>query len=125
MLIEISSNEEVKKEIVPILEGKGYEYFWRPSIGDEPPFYAWFIKRNREGRRTHHLHMVEKDSPLWDRIYFRDYLRLFSDEAREYAKLKSDLAKELTTNRISYTLAKSDFIKDITEKAKKYFKLNC
>ena len=28
-------------------KAQGYDYFWRPSCGDDqPPFYAWFIKRD-------------------------------------------------------------------------------
>ena len=43
MLVEVSSLEETKLKIVPILEAQGYDYFWRPSETDGPPFYAWFI----------------------------------------------------------------------------------
>jgi GrpB-like predicted nucleotidyltransferase (UPF0157 family) len=49
----------------------------RPTHGDDgPPYYAWFIKRDRvTGRRTHHIHMVERDfTEHWDRLLFRDYL---------------------------------------------------
>jgi len=78
IMVEVASLEETKEHIVPILETEGYEYFWRPAFGDDvPPYYAWFIKRNFKGERTHHIHMVEADSELWDRLYFRDYLRQF------------------------------------------------
>jgi len=60
MLVEVTSLEEVNQRVVPILESKGYDYFWRPTWGDDvPPWYAWFIRRNAEGVRTHHIHMVE------------------------------------------------------------------
>ena len=55
MLVEVTSLEETRQRIAPVLEAQGYDYFWRPSWGDDvPPFYAWFIKRgNREtGRIT-------------------------------------------------------------------------
>src|SRR2546426_7593765 len=46
MLVEVTSLEEAKQRIVPILEAQGYDYFWRPTWGDDvPPWYAWFIKR--------------------------------------------------------------------------------
>jgi GrpB-like predicted nucleotidyltransferase (UPF0157 family) len=49
ILVEVTSLEETKKQIVPILEAEGYEYFWRPAFGDDqPPFYAWFIEHNSE-----------------------------------------------------------------------------
>lgn len=121
MLVEVSSLKEVKKEVVPALTAEGYDYFWRPTIGNEPPYYAWFIKRDSKGKRTHHIHMVEADSELWDRIYFRDYLRQYPQEAKSYEKLKIDLSKRYQNDRVSYTKAKTDFITSITEKAKKYY----
>ena len=61
MLVEVTGQEATKARIVPVLESQGYDYFWRPTWGDgTPPFYAWFIKRNRSsGKRTHHIHVVE------------------------------------------------------------------
>ncbi|MDD5567361.1 MAG: GrpB family protein [Patescibacteria group bacterium] len=121
ILVEVASLEETKKQIVPILIAEGYEYFWRPAIGDQPPYYAWFIKRGAQGQRTHHIHMVESDSELWDRLYFRDYLRQFPEEARRYDELKRDLSNKYSRDRVKYTVAKSDYIQTVTEKAKKYY----
>jgi len=121
MLVEVSSLDETRKKIVPILEEKGYEYFWRPTIGNEPPYYAWFIKRNAKGKRTHHIHMVESDSELWDRLYFRDYLIEFPNKAREYSDLKEELSKKYLNDRIAYTKSKTKFILATTEEAKKYY----
>ena len=48
-------------QIVPALEADGYDYLWRPTSGDDtPPFYAWFIKRNPQGQRTHHIALPAK-----------------------------------------------------------------
>lgn len=119
ILVEVGSLEETKKQIVPLLEAAGYDYFWRT---DAQPAYAWFIKRDPQGKRTHHLHMVEADSVLWDRLYFRDYLRKFMDERIRYEELKRALAQEHPNNRVSYTEGKTEFIVAITEKAKRYFR---
>jgi GrpB-like predicted nucleotidyltransferase (UPF0157 family) len=121
ILIEVSSLNEVKKQIVPIMESEGYEYFWRPTIGNQGPYYAWFIKRDSRGIRTHHIHMVEADSELWDRLYFRDYLKEFPDEAKKYDILKKSLSSKLPNDRIEYTKRKTDFIVSMTKKAKKYY----
>jgi GrpB-like predicted nucleotidyltransferase (UPF0157 family) len=88
------------------------------------PYYAWFIKRNAEGKRTHHIHMVEADSELWDRLYFRDYLRQFSAEAKHYDELKRMLVVEHSNDRVKYTEEKSDFILSLTKKAKEYYRLH-
>src|SRR5438552_2516062 len=98
ILVEVSSLEETKEKIVPVLELEGYEYFWRT---DTSPPYTWFIKRNYEGQRTHHIHMVEADSKLWERLYFRDYLREFPEEARRYEELKRNLSNKYQNDRIS------------------------
>ncbi len=121
MLIEVSSLEETRDKIVPILESKGYDYFWRPEF-DGPPYYAWFIKRGEDGKRTHHIHMVESDSKLWDRLYFRDYLRMFPDVAAKYAIIKTDLSKKYPNDRIEYTKGKTDFVVAVTQKAIEFFK---
>lgn len=123
ILVEVSSLEETKKQIVPILKSEGYEYFWRPTIGDQAPFYAWFIKRNSNGKRTHHIHMVEADSDLWDRIYFRDYLKEFPDEAKHYDELKRSLSEKYPNDRVAYTKEKTDYIVSTTKKAKQYYKV--
>lgn len=122
MLVEVSSLEETKQRIVPILEGQGYDYFWRPSFGDStPPFYVFFIKRDQEGIRTHHIHMIERDFETWDRLFFRNYLIEYPEVAQEYEALKRKLSKEHQNDRCAYTDAKTDFIVEVTDRAKEYY----
>ncbi|MFH1971467.1 MAG: GrpB family protein [Patescibacteria group bacterium] len=116
ILVEVKTYRETKKLIVPKLTSLGYEYFWRPEF-DKPPMYAWFIKRNKKGKRTHHIHMVRKDSKFWERIYFRDYLRKHPKIAKKYADLKINLARKYSNDRINYTRKKTDFITAVTKKA--------
>jgi GrpB-like predicted nucleotidyltransferase (UPF0157 family) len=123
ILVEVKSLAETRKRIAPILEAKGYDYFWRPSWGDDtPPFYAWFIKRDRNGNRTHHIHMVEKGFEHWERLLFRDYLIEHPDVARQYSELKEKLSRLHRNNRVAYTDAKTKFIQTVTENAKQYYK---
>ncbi len=123
MLVEVTSLEETKKRIVPVLEAQGYDYFWRPTFGENgPPFYAWFIKRDAAGARTHHIHMVERSfEEHWDRLLFRDYLIERSDLAKEYEALKLTLADAYPSDRIAYTKAKREFIARVTQEAKEYY----
>jgi GrpB-like predicted nucleotidyltransferase (UPF0157 family) len=120
ILVEVRSLQEARAIIVPLLEADGYEYFWRPEF-EGPPYYAWFIKRDPSGKRTHHIHMVERDSSLWDRLYFRDYLRAFPEEAERYAALKRALAGQFPQDRVGYTRQKSGYINSVTLKAKGYY----
>jgi GrpB-like predicted nucleotidyltransferase (UPF0157 family) len=119
ILVEVTSLDETKLKIVPILEGEGYDYFWRPSWGDDtPPFYAWFIKRDEDGNRTHHIHMVEREFEHWDTLLFRDYLIEHPDAAREYACLKLRASAVHQKDRVAYSQAKTEFVKRVTETAK-------
>jgi len=113
MLIEITDVQRGKIIIPEILEAQGYDCFWRPVWNKNvPPFYTWCIKRDDSGKRTHHLHFVEagfKDESL----RFRDILRKNPAVADDYGKLKLDLSNEHHSNRIDYTEAKGDFIRQV------------
>jgi len=121
MLVEVRSLEKTREIIAPCLVAKGYEYLWRPTWGDDtPPFYAWFIKRDPRSRRTHHIHMVEKDFEHWDRLLFRDWLITHPVCAKEYQELKYRLARQYPRDRVAYTQGKTEFIVKITRLAKEH-----
>ncbi len=113
ILVEVTDLQATRARIAPVLESLGYDYFWRPTHGDDgPPFYAWFIKRDvQTGARTHHIHMVESHfAEHWDRLLFRDYLIEHPQVAREYAQLKTQLVSALPHDRVAYTQGKTDFV---------------
>lgn len=113
MLVEVADLEIARREVPPILEAQGYDYFWRPLGKDEgPPHYAWFIKRDGKGNRTHHIHMVEAHFPLWEGLVFRDYLRAHPERAKAYLRLKQSLAAKHPDDRIAYTFGKTEFINE-------------
>lgn len=121
ILVEVTDLAAVRSRVVPILEAQGYDYFWRPTHGDDgPPFYAWFIKRDPATHvRTHHIHMVEPGfKEHWDRLLFRDYLIAHPDVAAEYARLKQRLAAEHPNDRVEYTRRKGAFIERVTRLAR-------
>jgi GrpB-like predicted nucleotidyltransferase (UPF0157 family) len=122
MLVEVTSLDDTVAQIVPVLEGEGYDYLWRPSSGDDvPPFYAWFIKRGADSERTHHIHMVERDFPNWEALLFRDYLIAHPEVARQYVDLKQHLAVEFPNDRNAYTDGKEEFVRRVTETARVSF----
>jgi GrpB-like predicted nucleotidyltransferase (UPF0157 family) len=112
LLVEVTDLEVARVRIVPVLESLGYDYFWRPTISpdDGLPFYAWFIKRDANGARTHHIHMIEPHFPHWESLHFRDYLIAHPEVAQEYLRLKLSLAAAHAHDREAYTNGKSDFI---------------
>jgi len=114
-------NSAVAQEIVaPRLTHREYEYFWRT---DEPEPYAWFIKRGAHAERTHHIHVVDLGSLMWERLLFRDYLRQHPDRAAAYLKLKLELAKAHTNDREAYTRGKTDFIMAVMADARRYYRV--
>jgi GrpB-like predicted nucleotidyltransferase (UPF0157 family) len=124
LLVEVTNLDATRARIAPVLEAQGYDYFWRPSHGDDGgPFYAWFIKRHPESRvRTHHIHMVEPDFvEHWDSLLFRDYLIEHPQAAREYESLKVHLASIYPNDRVAYTKGKTAFVVGLTQKAKRFY----
>ena len=74
---------------------------------------------NGFAERVFHLHLrYESDH---DELYFRDYLQEHPAVAKDYEKLKLALWKQYEHNRDAYTEAKTDFIKNYTEEAKKLY----
>ena len=83
-----------------------------------------FFHRPANWPHTHHLHVVERGG-LEERrtLAFRDYLRDHDDEAREYERIKIELARRLVggdhESREAYAQAKSEFIERIVSRALK------
>jgi GrpB-like predicted nucleotidyltransferase (UPF0157 family) len=120
MLVEVRSMEDVAQRIAPLLQAQGYEFFWRaPEHGLPGMNYAWFIRRDAAGRRTHHIHFLEAGSSEWERLLFRDYLRTHPDAARAYGELKRRIAAEYPDDRIAYAKAKTDFVAEAMRAARK------
>ena len=66
-----------------------------------------------------HLHLRLRGDA--DEVYFRDYLNLHPELAKEYECLKLSLWRPFEHDRDGYTAAKGDFVRRITEQAKRYF----
>jgi GrpB-like predicted nucleotidyltransferase (UPF0157 family) len=70
--------------------------------------------------RVYHLHLRCLGDN--DELYFRDYLKEYSDIAKEYESLKLALWKEYEHDRDGYTGSKTAFIREQTIKAKEKYK---
>jgi GrpB-like predicted nucleotidyltransferase (UPF0157 family) len=118
VLVAVPDLETVRREVAPRLARLGYEFFWRPSSPGAPDIdYAWFIKRDAAGRRTHHVHFLPPDSPYWDRLAFRDLLIADPEVARAYAAVKREAAAERPQDRAAYARAKGAFIRQALARA--------
>jgi GrpB-like predicted nucleotidyltransferase (UPF0157 family) len=120
MLVEVDDLERVRREIAPVLERAGYTFLWRPSApGDADIAYAWFIRRDDDGVRTHHVHFLEPGAKAWDRLTFRDWLRARPEVAEAYGALKRRAAQEHPEDRRAYAAAKGKFIREALAKARR------
>ena len=73
-----------------------------------------WLSKPSPARRTHHLHLVPANSPLWhERIRFRDALRAKPALAGEYAALKAQLAARFRNDREAYTEGKTPFVRRV------------
>lgn len=96
-----------------VLRDAGYKYAeYKTEV------MHWFCKPSFE-LRTHHLHLIPFDSPLWhDRLAFRDALRGSRALADEYAELKESLARRFEFDRDAYTEAKNPFIERVLARSR-------
>ncbi|WP_411956132.1 GrpB family protein [Clostridium sp. FP2] len=118
ILLEIQNHMETEK-IISLLKGIGYNYSPQPN---NPAPHMMFMKGYTLSGfigQAYHLHV--RYSGDWDELYFRDYLILYPEIAEKYGELKLQLKQKYEFDREGYTNAKSNFIKNITEQARKEF----
>ena len=117
ILLELNDDYDVK-DMVSLLQGSGWilmaqnesEKTIDLNKGYTPSGFA---------EKVYHLHV--KPSGDWDELYFRDYLRVHHDIARQYETLKLDLKKRFEHDCDAYTNSKSEFVIKYTQKARKEF----
>jgi GrpB-like predicted nucleotidyltransferase (UPF0157 family) len=67
----------------------------------------------------HHLYVVVEGSPAHENhILLRDHLRMHTDDAAGYARLKRSLAVRYRNDRDAYTEAKSSWIDELLRRAR-------
>ena len=113
--VAVSSLDDID-DFIETLPSLGYEHIPERRYADRQ-----FFPKGPSESRTHHLNLVELDSPTaWtNQILFRDYLRNSESARNEYTELKRLLAKQYADKREEYTERKSEFVMRIIEEAKK------
>lgn len=113
MLIEVRDIEKIDA-FNEALARMGYE-----AMGEFGIRGRRFFRRQKDGRRTHHVHVYQVDNPEIARhLNFRDYMRVHPVEAAAYGRLKVQLAQRFPWNMESYVAGKGDFVCEIERKAK-------
>ncbi len=97
----------------PALIRRGYESKGENGI----PGRRYFVKGS-DDRRTHQVHTYEPEHPEVARhLGFRDYLIAHPEAARQYAELKTGLARQFPHDIDGYIGGKNGFIRATIQKA--------
>ncbi|SCZ11143.1 GrpB family protein [Alkaliphilus peptidifermentans] len=118
ILLEIDCKTNIE-QLYNILINNG----WIMMASQKEPYMQMSFNKGyaKEGfaEKVYHLHVRYYDN--WNELYFRDYLMECKEAANEYGKLKLQLLEKYKKDRDGYTKAKSTFILEHTEKAKKKY----
>lgn len=107
--------------VFPLLEKIGiYKSTSQPLSG----IILCAVKNNRESDIClSAVHIVLIDSLQWkNHINFRDYMNAFPQKAKEYEKLKINLAQQYPHDRNAYSNGKKEFIERMLLEAKEFAK---
>lgn len=116
ILVEIKKRTD-DNDIIASLNNVDYRYSHQP---DNPAPHMMFMKGYTENGfegQAYHVHV--RYSGDWHELYFRDYLCAHPEAAQEYGELKKSLKEKYKYDREAYTLGKTNFIRYITEQARK------
>jgi GrpB-like predicted nucleotidyltransferase (UPF0157 family) len=106
-ILLIHPRPEEWAQLVEPLQGLGYVY-WAENPRKDRMFYVKGMPPFGT-RRTHHVHVrVPEDAQR--ELLFRDFLRANPILAREYERLKQELAERYPTDRDAYTDGKNRFV---------------
>jgi GrpB-like predicted nucleotidyltransferase (UPF0157 family) len=117
ILLEINESTKVDQLIAALSEPE-YICLNPPDMPTSPPHLMFLKGYLTDGfaEKVYHIHVRYRGDP--DEFYFRDYLIRHPEVAAEYALLKRTLFRDYEHDRDGYTMAKTAFIRNVTEKAK-------
>ncbi|NUP48152.1 MAG: GrpB family protein [Catenulispora sp.] len=96
----------------------GYEH--RPGSFAEDPEHLFF-RKVENGKRTHHLHVLEAGSPVPEQYrLFRDFLIADGEAAARYGRAKQDLARRYATERARYVAEKPQVVDALIAQARRW-----
>ena len=118
ILMGVDFEETKNQKLIEHMKTLGYEFNWQ-NEGSHP--HMVFVKGyniSSPKDQTYHIHAGPQNHPLWDRLLFRDYLIKNPQTAKEYEQLKLKLSANFKHERVAYRIAKTEFVKEVTDRAK-------
>lgn len=120
ILVEVSLISQVDRQN-SLMQLLGYQCMGEFGIEGR----RFFLKDDRDGIRTHHIHVFEVGSVQITRhLAFRDYLNVHIEDALIYSLLKRSLAQKYPNDIQGYIDGKHDFIQEIDRKAAEWRRQN-
>lgn len=120
ILIEVPRHFMFNEQLVKEWESIGYTCLTEPIENDDNHYMILAKGYNVDGtsEQVFHVHACPKGHPMLNQIEFRDYLITNSERAKEYEKLKIELAIKLKNDRSGYRIAKAEFIAETLKMSK-------
>jgi GrpB-like predicted nucleotidyltransferase (UPF0157 family) len=130
MMPGVRSLNDVTPDVIAPLERIGWEYvpeYERANAVDEGMPDRRYFRKDRNGERAYHMHLVEHGSEFWVKhLRFRNYLRYFPEDRDAYGKLKREIAADYnakmdatwasTELNLHYTENKTEFVEGVLTK---------
>jgi GrpB-like predicted nucleotidyltransferase (UPF0157 family) len=112
-ILLIARDIQAVDQLTPQIEALGYHAVGEYGI----PGRRFFYKGTHDAR-SHHLHVYETGNPhILRHLVFRDYMRTHPIPARDYTRLKEELARQFPEDMDGYIAGKNAFVKEHELKA--------
>ena len=114
LLVAIPPEQLFSDDLIRQFEALGYTYFKVPAREDLTAYMSFVMGYRLGGgqEQVYHLHVCPTGHAMWEQLAFRDYLNAHPARARQYERLKQQLAARFRHDRGSYVLGKTRFIAD-------------
>ena len=117
ILLAVEFEDNSSHRIIEQMQKIGYDFNWQnEGAYTHMVFIKGYDPENLK-QQTYHIHAAPESHNLWNRIHFRDYLIKHPEVAKRYEELKKSLANKYKHERVAYRIAKTDFVKEITDKS--------
>lgn len=118
ILMGVEFEETTTQRLIEQMKPLGYDFNWQTEGEHTHMIFVKGYNIYSPIDQTYHIHAGPKGHIIWDRLIFRDYLIAHPQVAKAYQNLKLKLADKYRYERVAYRIAKTDFVKEITERAK-------
>lgn len=117
ILLAVEFEGNSSHEIIEQMQKIGYDFNWQNEGGNTHMVFIKGYDPENPKQQTYHIHAAPEGHCLWNRIHFRNYLIKHPEVAQRYEELKKSLAIKHKHERVAYRIAKTDFVKEITDKS--------